>query len=378
MISFRYHPLTNHESDLRLVEIQHGQQNDDLRCTIYTRRSLVSPSYQALSYVWGDGPRKVPLYLNEKIFLVTPNLEAALRNIRCSTSEARRKQLPLWIDAMCINQEDSNERDKQVRRMKLIYQQAERVLIWLGNYIEPCDETYRFDVGRFDVGRVEENSEAKARSAIVLALALKQAPTIQDDSEVSIGLEDITHSQDLQVWAQLSRLFHRPWFERLWIIQELAVSRTAVVLWGRIQTPWQTLERAAKFILRPGEALLTPHVRKLFPLIGAARITQVSLQSMFNVDTTNILTILHNTQNTKCSDPRDRLYAILGVVDDTQDIDIDYSIPVDQVYRNWAKKRIMRTKALDILNACADSSNSGDLPSWVPDLRKPFGQNKVL
>jgi hypothetical protein len=233
-------------------------------------------------------------------------------------------------------------------------------------------------VRRWDVGQVEENSEAKARSAIVLALLLKQVPTVQDDSEVSIRLEDITHSQDLQVWAQLSRLFHRPWFKRLWIIQKLAVSRTAVVLWGRIQTPWQTLEQAAKFILRPGEASLPPQIHKILPLIRADRITQVSLQSMFNVDTNNILTVLHNTQNTKCSDPRDRLCAILGVVDDTQDVDIDYSIPVDQVYRNWAKKRIMRTMNLDILNACANSSKSGDLPSWVPDLRRPFRQDKVL
>jgi hypothetical protein len=225
-----------------------------------------------------------------------------------------RKQFPLWIDAMCINQEDSNERDEQVRRMKWIYRRAERILIWFGNYNEPCDEAFHFDVGRWGIGQLEENSETKARSAIVLALSLKPVATVQDNSEVFISLEGITHSQDLQVWAQLSRLFHRPWFEHLWIIQKLAVSRRAVVLWGRMQTPWQTLEQAAKFILRPGEASMPPRVRKLFPLIGADRITQVLLQSMFNVDTTNILIILHNTQNTKCSDSRDHLYAILGVV----------------------------------------------------------------
>lgn len=99
---------------------------------------------------------------------------------------------------------------------------------------------------------------------------------------------------------------------------------------------------------------------------------------MLNVDVKNRLTIVHNTQNTKCSDPKDRLYAILGIVKDTEDIEIDYSIPVEQVYRNWAKKRIRRTKNLDILSACADSSRSGDLPSWVPDLRRPFGQDKLL
>jgi hypothetical protein len=99
---------------------------------------------------------------------------------------------------------------------------------------------------------------------------------------------------------------------------------------------------------------------------------------MYNFDTQNVLTILHNTQNTKCSDPRDRLYAIKGIVEDNEDIEIDYSTPVQHVYHNWAARRIKRTNSLDILTACADSSRGGDLPSWVPDLRRPFGQDKLL
>jgi hypothetical protein len=120
MSKFRYTPLTNPESDLRLVEIQPGQQADILKCTISTHHSLVPPSYQALSYAWGDGQRKVPVYLNEKIFLVTPNLEAALRNIRCSTSAAMERQLRLWIDAMCIIK-------------KTIMREISRFAVWNGS-----------------------------------------------------------------------------------------------------------------------------------------------------------------------------------------------------------------------------------------------------
>ena len=99
---------------------------------------------------------------------------------------------------------------------------------------------------------------------------------------------------------------------------------------------------------------------------------------MLNIDTENILTVLHNTQNTKCSDPRDRLFAILGVADDTKDVEIDYSIPVTEVYIRWAQKRIKRLKTLDILSACVDSSRGGDLPLWVADLRRSFGQDRIL
>jgi hypothetical protein len=140
------------------------------------------------------------------------------------------------------------------------------------------------------------------------------------------------------------------------------------------------MEQIASYILRPGSHALgppPPEILKLFPLVGAHRLTQVSLKNMLNLNTNNILTVLHNTQATKCSDPRDRLYAILGIAS-SADVDINYSISAQVVYQNWAEMRIRRTNSLDILSACADSSGSGDLPSWVPDLRNSFGQDKTL
>jgi hypothetical protein len=120
------------------------------------------------------------------------------------------------------------------------------------------------------------------------------------------------------------------------------------VQWGHPQVAWPALEEAAKCILRPGNFVFQPHIHKILPLLGAHRITQVAVQSMYNFDTNNVLTILHNTQGIKGSDPRDRLYAIRGIIEDNEDIEIDYSIPVQQVYRNWAVKRINGTKSLDI------------------------------
>lgn len=172
---------------------------------------------------------------------------------------------------------------------------------------------------------------------------------------------------NIQDWVVLARLFYRPWFERLWVIQELAVSKSAIAVWGKPKILWHHIERAARYILRPGTPLPPPHLARILPFMGAHRVTQVALSSMLNVDTKDILTILHNTQGTMCTDPRDRLYAILGIVDDSeaQDVEIDYSISVQEVYCNWARKRIQRTSSLDILSACTDSGRSGDLPSWV-------------
>jgi len=377
MVSFRYPPLRSRGSGLRLIKIHHASPSDKVRCGMSVH-PYAPPKYQALSYTWGDANRKVPISINGQDFLVTTNLDDALRHLRPLTSDEESSCLALWVDAVCINQENSNERDAQVRRMRIIYEQAERVILWLSKLNEPADESLQVELSQWTIGAIEENTEGKARSAIVLALCLKEEVDHRQSSEVSMRLEDCTHADSLQVWFQLARLFNRPWFERLWIIQELAVSRNAIVQWGNLQTGWPTLERAAKFILHPGTAMVSPHIRRLFPLLGAHRITQVALQSMYNFDTNNVLTILHSTQNTKCSDPRDRLYAIQGIVTDNTDIEIDYSIPVQQVYLNWARERIMRTRTLDVLSACADSSRDGDLPSWIPDLRRPFGQDKPL
>ncbi|CZR54897.1 uncharacterized protein PAC_04782 [Phialocephala subalpina] len=378
MYDFKYTPLKNPATDLRLVLIVPARKQDHLSCILNSIPDGHLQKYQALSYTWGEGTTKVQILLNGQRFMATPNLATALRSMRCETEAEDNKQLPFWIDAICINQEDSAERDEQVRRMKSIYQHAQQVVIWLGDYIEPSDQYYHLDLNKWKIDGIETTSEAVAHAALKLVTFLEQESIAQESPVVSIRLEDFHHSQNLQLWAQLSRLFHRPWFERLWVIQELAASRKAVLLWGKLQIPWSRLETAARLILRPGKASLPLQIRRILPLVGAHRITQVALQSMFNVDTSDILTVLHNTQQAKCSDPRDRLFAILGVVEDTNDVEIDYSIPVQQVYRNWAEKRIRRTGNLNILNACADSSRSGDLPSWVPDLRRRFGQDKPL
>lgn len=182
---------------------------------------------------------------------------------------------------------------------------------------------------------------------------------------------------NIYAWAHLSRLFNRSWFERLWVIQELGVSQEALLLCGGIEISWVTIEDAAAFILRPDPA--TPAaIQKFLPLMGAHRVTQVALKSVSGIDRGNLLTVLRQTQGANCSDPRDKLYAVLGVVEDTQDIEIDYSKLVEIVYRDWAIKRILRIKKLDILSACADSGRVPGLPSWVPDLRRPWAIDKAL
>jgi hypothetical protein len=383
---YQYTPLDDPMSDLRLVEIQRGPPNDSLKCIIrtYNRKQIIELrslwGYWALSYTWGDSSIKVEISLNGKRFCVTSNLEAALRNLRGRIGD----RALYWIDAMCIDQENTDERDQQVQRMKEIYEKTERVIIWLGEYHESSDDNFRVSKESWGIDNLEPGSRDSVSKAIDLMcdIADHYIRPFHDATFRNDQLKRITGST-IETWAQLGRLFHRSWFERLWVIQELEAGRgfgnvsRAIVLCGQSAISWSNLEGAAAWILRP-ESETPQRIMRILPRMGAHRVKQVSLRSMLSVSPINILTALHNTQEAKCTDARDRLYAILGVTEDNEDVDIDYSIPVQTVYRNWAERRIRRTGFLDVLGACADSSRSGDLPSWVPDLRRPWGQDKSL
>jgi hypothetical protein len=220
-------------------------------------------------------------------------------------------------------------------------------------------------------------------AVITIALQLSSASRVANAEEMLQILREASQPKlwsplsNIHAWAHLSRLFNRSWFERLWVIQELGVSQEAILLCGGIEISWAIIEDAAAFILRPNAA--TPaSIRKFLPLMGAHRVTHVALNSVSDINKKNLLSVLRHTQGAGCSDPRDKLYAVLGVVEDTQDVEIDYSKPVEIVYRDWAVKRILRRKSLDVFIACAGSRQTARLPSWVPDLRHSWSNDRAL
>lgn len=121
-------PLNTEANEIRLLTLHSGTFADDIRCSL-TKVSLdVEIDYEALSYTWGDAEKFEPIFVDNKVFSATVNLEAALRNLQ-QTIEPRRP----WVDAVCINQQDVLEKNQQVSRMREIYHAARRVCVWLGD-----------------------------------------------------------------------------------------------------------------------------------------------------------------------------------------------------------------------------------------------------
>jgi hypothetical protein len=106
MADYRYRQFVNPKSDLRLLQIQPGQQDENFECTLQTysfnSQLFGEVLYDALSYTWGDATSRTPISINGRRFSVTPNLEAVLRDLRVPKTKENRRQLRFWIDAICI------------------------------------------------------------------------------------------------------------------------------------------------------------------------------------------------------------------------------------------------------------------------------------
>ena len=137
--TFSYKPVDASRGEIRLIELDMDENDENVRCKVITTIISNAPAYEALSYTWGSQEGKLPILLNGQRHDITPNLHVALINLRrtftrrynelhLASSEPRR----LWIDAICINQQDFDERNTQIQLMRSIYANATEVIVWLG------------------------------------------------------------------------------------------------------------------------------------------------------------------------------------------------------------------------------------------------------
>ncbi|KAH8800401.1 heterokaryon incompatibility protein-domain-containing protein, partial [Xylogone sp. PMI_703] len=214
-----YKPLDASKSEIRILTILNDTTDDDpIRCTL-THVSLDDKKnhgknlsqditrmltwYTAMSYTWGTLSRSHTILLDGHIFPVTANLEAALRN--WSRDKAMQDW---WIDAICINQEDMLERNSQVALMTRIYAQCRSVEIWLG----------------------EEADDSKLAMQVIQKLS--DGDPVRGPGEKKVVLQEISKKQRVRHWRALTALFQRPWWQRVWIRQEVAIPRIATVHCG--------------------------------------------------------------------------------------------------------------------------------------------------
>ncbi|KAG8527890.1 uncharacterized protein KY384_006806 [Bacidia gigantensis] len=314
-----------------------------------------SSLYIAISYVWGNPTAYAHIHIGDRTLPVTRNLEAVLRNLR-KISEP----IELWVDAICINQSNVPERNAQVQDMANIYKAAEEVIGWIG----------------------ELNPEAPIGFRIFREITARHRNEGFDDF-LDAYIRDVSNDPS---WEALLELLDRPYWTRLWILQEVSVNLQVSLRFGsdpenmikvqdlfewdtirfEIVAKWRTHRRShteESFIQRFDSVLNNVYnaafVPSLYPL------TLEEFQPF-------LLSLLCG--GPLCSCPQDFIFGVVGLFSRSP-VTVDYGISPRELFLAVLKSYQNHTQKLDFLswawiNQSSPNStytNTYDLPTWAVD-----------
>ena len=393
---YRYQPLAPGQ-DFRVLLVQKGRARDPLTCRLVPSalpssrghpESARMISYEALSYTWGpDSSALMVEILDEEtstvagdegsVVYIRPNLYAALLQLRSPEDD-----VALWVDALCINFDDPSEKSQQVSRLHEIFSQASNVCIWLGHGEDPDQTRQTFDFIRE-------------------MLNLRH-------------FDQLYSQQQAAQWNAFAQLMRNRWFTRLWVVQEIALAKEATVHYGNEVVQWtdfrdaialfvarykqiNSLLKSNNYILDPardiralGANTLVTATSNLFRRGENGRISDRLL---------SLETLVSTLVTFECTDPRDKIYALLAIAKDTPystpqvvakpkapwilSSTKDVHIPPDsRIALNYEKGFV--DVFVDFINFCIEQSKSldiicrhwspvppdtGCMPSWISSIR---------
>jgi hypothetical protein len=231
--------------------------------------------------------------------------------------------------------------------MRQIYQNSIRVVVWLGDQFEDSHLAFKLIL---DLQQTSIWHEVDENRALV------------PETMREVGLP----VPDSQQWKALGSLMSMQWFSRIWIIQELAVSRDALVVCGDLCVSWDELATAARCIQKSALSTITMVDQRSPIRLEIFRLTYIALR-----DEQPILPILLKGRSSFATDHRDKIFALLGLSAQASEPPFfpNYFISTEIVYTDFARQHIEDTMTLDILGAVEDHSYrlKKQLPSWVPD-----------
>jgi hypothetical protein len=277
-MAFEYKPLDPRVDCIRLVVLEpHDNFDAPIICRLIVAIFGEKPKFQALSYSWGTSEAKNKILLNNINFPVRDNLYNALRYLR--STEVERS---IWVDAICINQNDISERNAQLKLMPYIYTRAQTVVVWLGLGIPEIQTDNPFE---------------------------ELQPT-----HPNYGMD--TALNRLQEVAE--DLCERDYWQRLWIIQEIGKARKIEICYGNEVQSWKSFHVTAQHATDYFESRPKRLLDQILDKYGDGH----KLQSL-----------LERHEEALCQEPRDKIYGLVGLASDTYaGFPMDYGKGLFEVY----------------------------------------------
>ncbi|KAI1132662.1 heterokaryon incompatibility protein-domain-containing protein [Nemania abortiva] len=377
-----YQPIVG-TKEIRLLTLEPGQRDDEIKCRLSNVKLSWRTRYEALSYTWGDPKVTAPIKVSGHDVEVTANLHSALKDLR-HTNKPRY----LWVDAVCINQADLEEKAHQIMLMGSIYSHARQVLIYLG----PASS---------DSGQAIES--IKYINSKMLALHIRRYETRLNALGPWGGmlLNYLPAQKPLPAefdWQPVISLLQRPWFQRTWVIQEAILAQRGLVICGDKSVPWLKFERVSYDIYMyhhsvrtiPNYDTIDSVVRGLTMMrlarVDHGRLHAASLLTRFNPgalwEYSKLLDLIVDTRRFSCTESRDKIYGLLGITYQSINnkyITPNYSLSVEEVFKSFVLWEVLTNSSLRVLGLNSDkASTTYSLPSWAPDFTRLSSQEPLL
>lgn len=421
---YQSHAITRRK-EIRLLQILPDLPEAIIKCnfkSVVLRDQPWMPHYTAISYTWGSAIRDESILLYGCLHNITSSAHQVLTRVR-----RQDKPVLVWIDSICINQDDTEEKSKQIQLMGQIYSMASETVGW--------------------IGKADEDS--------VLAITAMKSigeefgagnPCLRDESAGDALLKHALSEEGSRELKAIKRLLSRAWFHRIWVLQEVSLSRKLIIycgeeefVWGDVQLfvlaiPHVTSTLRHKLdlgdVLGPGtypqsHIIFAMSNNVHFPLVFLCRVSrEISLTSspvgtmisirlicqfekglgskemtamlprlgemnpllLFAVrffaarsndkrtlenNTRSFTHLLNSCAHFGATDPRDQIYGLLNLVVESSGPSLtpDYSQSVEEVYCNVTKHIISTAKSLEVLQRAGTgmAKRRQGLPTWVPD-----------
>ena len=320
---YHYKPLSD-ARNFRTLYIEPGAPGSRIRGSLHESRPGDGVKYLALSYIWGSPQIVAYVMVEDHYSLVTENLHAALQHLR-----SEQEPLYIWIDQICINQEDQEERSQQVMLMHEIFSKSDQVLIWLGK------DTQLYDEGLLFITK--------------LLLHASYLDAHLDDDLVA-RVVDFTNSQNLdEILPSLSALYENRWFSRSWTFQEAVCNPNTAIITSYVGIPLEILISFTQLLMK------NDTTRLLIPLshesYRATRQLMILKQHNTSNPSQSLLQLAHSTRDRSATDLRDRLYSLIGIAasNDQQMFTPNHGHSTTRVYTEFASSVIQESNRLHIL-----------------------------
>lgn len=376
--AFKHEPLP--EGDfIRILHVQCSEPKAGPQCTFETiSLSSQDHAYTAISYTWGDATPVRQLVCSDGQLL---SLSSTLSDL-FDVLVRKQRSFTIYVDALCIDQNDPVEKANQVRLIGNVYSRAEDVMVWLG----PADERSQKAFFYMKEGLASDNEPPSSETPNTGANGMHITP-----NELNPSTQDVVDG--------LMRLLARRWFQRVWVIQEVILGTRILVACGDDTIDFATFESSIRWLWSTTEVLEYLDIRHPSHLGFRCATIMFGLKDDFTEDgPLDLESLFEAIFFFSATDSRDFVFAVQGIAASSDLLpDPDYTATIEDVFTKTAMNLLSTGACLDLLSMCGYGhtvqaisclrfrglptsliSKTYSLPSWAPDFRQTAYAEPIL